>query len=594
MASGAVLTSSPAPHKMTLRSGSSSKPTYTLNSPVLNRPDLNRSTTNSPWSRFLSPSLFTTSGCRSTSNKQSKPDHDDTRVKVEQDTTGLYTLENEANPFDQQFSFSKPSSEAGEICHVEFGHDHEQSVEIINTISMDEIEPDRAVDAENGTRKARAVTRRRPASTTSSSRSSSSSVDALSLFSGSTSGTDLTNIDLANSAPKRVATAVPDVSSSSMNQNTSFEQLHQRLAAAATEANSRAYYQPAPNPISLHANGLADSSSSILTVTSIAASSSERSQSLNGGGGGGLFSTLQHGGLVDMRPSTTALSDIQVGPVDALGATAPRTSGRKRKVRPLFDDADLPESVLEDGSDKEQDHEVVEADVVVAEYSSPRRVAKKLKSDAFASAGAAAFASSAGKVTSGRFTGGFSASEAGDSVDGEGGGAAGDDTVAPVKKEGKAAALERNRLAAIRSRQKKKERVDGLQQAVTTLTASNAQMQTQALQLYDEVQQLRQMLSAIHPAEECECKHVQGYLARERKGQGIPLIEQMAGEVLSRAFVPGVTDEVTVKASSRDGDQVERWREQVRREKEDMERKGKKTKVVDEQHAIPIKKSSKR
>lgn len=66
------------------------------------------------------------------------------------------------------------------------------------------------------------------------------------------------------------------------------------------------------------------------------------------------------------------------------------------------------------------------------------------------------------------------------------------------------------------------------------------------------------------------------------------MIERLAGDVLTRQFVPGITDDVTVRPCSRDGEQVEKWREQVRREKEDMEKKGKRAAVVDEQHAIPI------
>ncbi|KAK4046112.1 hypothetical protein OIV83_006338 [Microbotryomycetes sp. JL201] len=556
------------PHGMALRSSSSSGK---LNSPALMRPDLERSATNSPWSRFLEPSLFT---ARSTTSatRFDKDDQPATDIKREVDTTGIFTLERENNPFEQSFSYSKPPSEAAGLA-TEFDDDQDASVQIINTVSLNSIAPEMTVDDSNDLVSS---ARRRSAGiggapSRQSSRSSSSSVEALSLFSGSTSGTELTNADLSTSlsSTKRVGRGqVLPLSS--------FDRLHQHLAES-TRATTRAHYQPAPNPISLHAtHALADSSTSILTVNSIGATTSTNDR--------GLFTALQHGPSQSMCPSTMALADIQVGPAvggaghddddaDALPHTT-RTSGRKRKARALFDDSDLPASVLEDS---EGEHVENDADMLVGvvqrsnSSSSPRRAKKLVSSMA-----------SGSHTTSGT----LGPSDAGDSAaEGEGGDA-------PVsKKEGKAAALERNRLAAIRSRQKKKERVDGLQQAVTSLTTSNAQMQTQALQLYDEVQQLRQMLSAMHPPTECQCKHVQGYLARERKGQGIPMIEQMAGDVLTRAFVPGVTDEVTVKPSSRDGDQVERWREQVRREKEEMERKGKKAKVVDESHAIPIKRS---
>lgn len=39
----------------------------------------------------------------------------------------------------------------------------------------------------------------------------------------------------------------------------------------------------------------------------------------------------------------------------------------------------------------------------------------------------------------------------------------------------------------------------------------------------------------MHP-QPCRCEHVQGYLARERDGGGIPTIERIAGDVLSRDY----------------------------------------------------------
>ncbi|KAK4052646.1 hypothetical protein OIO90_004274 [Microbotryomycetes sp. JL221] len=572
--SGLVSSSPGGTLRMSLRSTSRTS----LLSPALGRPDLTRSSTNSPWAKFLEPSLFSAS-LRSTSASRhvisNDEDQDSTKahtgIKREQDVTGVYTLQNESNPFEQSFSTSRPESEVG------FSQQQQQQ-----TISMDEIEPPTRTNEQDDNNIApRDMLSRR----TSSSRSSSSAVDHLSAFSGSTSGTELTNVSNSNENKRNRKAARAPVETSSL------ARLREQLASSQASA-SRVHYQPAPAAMTYNGHISTtttipfntDSSSSITTLCSIDSTSTNRSNGARQPSNSLVFTTLQEG-LPGMTPSTTALSDIQVG---FEGGTTPsflsgsqaggsvRTSGRKRKNRSSFDQHDVTSGhiVIEEEFDELDPED--DLDTII----SPRKQTKRARGSKLNTLVETLPKS---KLDYGNIsmTGDSVTSEIEMTSLGEPG----------QKFEGKAAALERNRLAAIRSRQKKKERVDGLQQAVTTLTTSNAQMQAQALQLYDEVQQLRQMLSAIHPEQDCQCKHVQGYLVRERKGQGIPLIEQLAGDVLTRAFVPGVTDEVTVQPTSRDGDQVEKWREQVRREKEDMERKGKKVTLVDEQHAIPIKRN---
>ncbi|KAK4052481.1 hypothetical protein OIV83_002283 [Microbotryomycetes sp. JL201] len=92
------------------------------------------------------------------------------------------------------------------------------------------------------------------------------------------------------------------------------------------------------------------------------------------------------------------------------------------------------------------------------------------------------------------------------------------------------ASLERNRLAAVKSRRKKKERVQNLESAARVQATKNHALQNIALSLRQELTQIRQKLDA-HDG--CDCEHVVGYLARERAGGGIPTIDALAGRVFS-------------------------------------------------------------
>ncbi|KAK4057013.1 hypothetical protein OIO90_001913 [Microbotryomycetes sp. JL221] len=92
------------------------------------------------------------------------------------------------------------------------------------------------------------------------------------------------------------------------------------------------------------------------------------------------------------------------------------------------------------------------------------------------------------------------------------------------------ASLERNRLAAVKSRRKKKEKVQTLESAARNQAAKNLSLQSIALSLRDEVMQLR---SQLNTHDGCGCEHVVGYLAREQAGGGIPTIDSLAGRVFS-------------------------------------------------------------
>ncbi|KAK4698525.1 hypothetical protein P7C70_g7749, partial [Phenoliferia sp. Uapishka_3] len=85
--------------------------------------------------------------------------------------------------------------------------------------------------------------------------------------------------------------------------------------------------------------------------------------------------------------------------------------------------------------------------------------------------------------------------------------------------------LERNRVAACKSRQKKKERVGNLEAQASGIAARNHALQANALALRNEVIQLRGLLS-LHDG--CTCSHVGGYLARESSGGGIPTIDSLS------------------------------------------------------------------
>ncbi|KDE04274.1 hypothetical protein MVLG_05302 [Microbotryum lychnidis-dioicae p1A1 Lamole] len=96
----------------------------------------------------------------------------------------------------------------------------------------------------------------------------------------------------------------------------------------------------------------------------------------------------------------------------------------------------------------------------------------------------------------------------------------------------KVEALERNRVAASKSRRRKKERVFKLEQNAANLATSNGQLQQMCQVLSNELHGLRAMLKQLHPLD-CDCVHVRGYCAREAGGGGIPTIERIAGRTLS-------------------------------------------------------------
>ncbi|GAA6021559.1 hypothetical protein JCM11491_000255 [Sporobolomyces phaffii] len=105
--------------------------------------------------------------------------------------------------------------------------------------------------------------------------------------------------------------------------------------------------------------------------------------------------------------------------------------------------------------------------------------------------------------------------------------------------------LERNRIAACKSRQKKKEKVGKLEQDATDLCQKNQLLQAAALALRQEILTLRQI---IQTHDGCSCEHAQGYLERDREGRGIALLDNLAGRTmhLDYAVAPemGSTDDV--------------------------------------------------
>ncbi|KAM0791101.1 hypothetical protein ACM66B_004391 [Microbotryomycetes sp. NB124-2] len=100
----------------------------------------------------------------------------------------------------------------------------------------------------------------------------------------------------------------------------------------------------------------------------------------------------------------------------------------------------------------------------------------------------------------------------------------------------KAAALERNRIAASKSRLRKKERVHNLEQTAADLSQANSALQATCHALQQELASLRQLLATNHPSSLCTCTHVQGYLRRESSGGGIPAIERLAGDALHKTY----------------------------------------------------------
>ena len=125
---------------------------------------------------------------------------------------------------------------------------------------------------------------------------------------------------------------------------------------------------------------------------------------------------------------------------------------------------------------------------------------------------------------------GLKGSQAGDDAGEVGGEGGSGSQLDPEEAEKRASHLERNRIAACKSRQKKKMKVSALETQAAEVSAQNAAIQQRALQLQQEVYHLRGLLDA-HQG--CNCEHVRGYLARETAGGGIPTIHALAGRILS-------------------------------------------------------------
>ncbi|KAK4052647.1 hypothetical protein OIO90_004275 [Microbotryomycetes sp. JL221] len=101
----------------------------------------------------------------------------------------------------------------------------------------------------------------------------------------------------------------------------------------------------------------------------------------------------------------------------------------------------------------------------------------------------------------------------------------------------KLSALERNRIAASKSRKRKRERMQNMEQIASDLSNQNASLQSTASQLKSELFALRSQLSTTHPdLNKCKCQHVQAYLSRERQGHGIQMILQLSGSVLDKQY----------------------------------------------------------
>lgn len=70
--------------------------------------------------------------------------------------------------------------------------------------------------------------------------------------------------------------------------------------------------------------------------------------------------------------------------------------------------------------------------------------------------------------------------------------------------------------------------------------------------------ELRSLITNLHPAADCSCTHVVGYLARETAGGGIPTIERIAGETLTRDYskIPKLGSEDDVFAEKLEAEQL--------------------------------------
>lgn len=157
--------------------------------------------------------------------------------------------------------------------------------------------------------------------------------------------------------------------------------------------------------------------------------------------------------------------------------------------------------------------------------SSPKTTGKKATGKGANKGGAGSKKKAAGASVRGSQAGDDLADAlAGDGAEGSG------SQLDPEEAEKRASHLERNRIAACKSRQKKKMKVSALETQAAEVSAQNAAIQQRALQLQQEVYHLRSLLDA-HQG--CGCEHVRGYLAREAAGGGIPTIHALAGRVLS-------------------------------------------------------------
>lgn len=93
--------------------------------------------------------------------------------------------------------------------------------------------------------------------------------------------------------------------------------------------------------------------------------------------------------------------------------------------------------------------------------------------------------------------------------------------------------LERNRLAALKSRQRKKERMGNLEQQAQEYCNHNDSLQKYALTLQSELLHLRSILSQLGGQ---SFPDVDGYFEREAQGGGIPTILRIAGPTLERDY----------------------------------------------------------
>ncbi|KAM0791124.1 hypothetical protein ACM66B_004410 [Microbotryomycetes sp. NB124-2] len=252
-------------------------------------------------------------------------------------------------------------------------------------------------------------------------------------------------------------------------------------------------------------------------VHSASLPSSSSSSSVNGGG-----NNLAHVQLPPIPPPPAAVSVT----------TSKR--GRKHKSAAVVAAEDAAEDeVVADDDDEYTESSGPSASKVrrigsVSAAPSPRRTGSAAGAIDLAQVNdglAASAMTSNGDATEAGLNGTFTV----DSPSG-GGGAGGEGTA-------KLSALERNRIAASKSRKRKRERMQNMEQVATDLSNANASLQATALELKSELFMLRSQLAALHPDQSrCPCVHVQGYLKRERSGQGIQVIIELSGETLNKQY----------------------------------------------------------